>query len=131
LLHVLHEAYNLPTAIPFVANLASGRKYFPRGPFHLGKFGFVVNILAVLFIILFDLFFCFPFVYPVEISLMNWNSVILAGTVFITAVWWVIHAKRNYPGPRVMSLYIHTDGVTPAQIVDAQAAMPYADKKDA
>jgi choline transport protein len=46
-------------AIPFTANILSGRKYFPKGPFHLGKFGMPVNILAVLFITLFNVFYCF------------------------------------------------------------------------
>lgn len=46
-------------AIPFAANMLSGRKYFPRGPFHLGKAGYVINGLAVLFIVLFDIMFCF------------------------------------------------------------------------
>ena len=46
-------------AIPFAANLATGRKNFPKGPFHLGKAGFAINALAVLFIIFFDTLFCF------------------------------------------------------------------------
>ncbi|KAK1512349.1 choline transporter [Colletotrichum costaricense] len=46
-------------AIPFAANMLSGRKYFPRGPFHLGKAGYIINGLAVLFIVLFDIMFCF------------------------------------------------------------------------
>lgn len=40
---------------------------------------------------------------------MNYNSVILVGVILLTAAWWVIHAKRNYPGPKVMTMYI-TDG---------------------
>jgi len=84
----------------------------------------------VLFIALFDIFFCFPFVYPVELDLMNWNSVILVGTCFLTAVWWVIHARNNYPGPKVMSLYIHTDGVAPAELADQPIPVSYSDKKD-
>lgn len=46
-------------AIPFACNLLTGRKHFPRGPFHLGNMGVAINGLAVLFIILFDIFFCF------------------------------------------------------------------------
>lgn len=46
-------------AIPFAGNLATGRKRFAPGPFHLGRFGVAVNGLAVLFITLFDIFFCF------------------------------------------------------------------------
>ncbi|KAH6657738.1 putative choline transport protein [Truncatella angustata] len=96
-------------AIPFVANMATGRKYFPAGPFHLGKFGYVVNGLSVLFIVFFDIFYCFPFAYPTDVETMNYNSVILVGVVALSAIWWVLHAVRNYPGPKVMHLYIHDD----------------------
>ena len=40
---------------------------------------------------------------------MNYNSVILVGVVALTAAWWLIHAVRHYPGPKVMTLYIHDD----------------------
>ncbi len=46
-------------AICFVANFLGGGKYFPKGPFHLGKFGPVINVIAVLLIALFNIFFCF------------------------------------------------------------------------
>ena len=42
-----------------LANVLTGRRYFPKGPFHLGKYGTVVNVLAVLFIALFNVFYCF------------------------------------------------------------------------
>ncbi|KAK6859746.1 Choline transporter [Apiospora arundinis] len=97
-------------AIPLVANMATGRRYFPRGPFHMGKrVGWVINGLAVLFIVLFDVLFCFPFAIPTTKDTMNYNSVILVGVVFLSAIWWVMHATRHYPGPKVMKLYIHDD----------------------
>lgn len=37
---------------------------------------------------------------------MNYNSVILVGVVALTAAWWFIHARRHYPGPKVMNMYI-------------------------
>ncbi|KAK7756498.1 hypothetical protein SLS62_001332 [Diatrype stigma] len=46
-------------AIPLTANMLTGRRFFPAGPFHLGKFGWGVNFVAVLFITLFDILFCF------------------------------------------------------------------------
>jgi choline transport protein len=49
---------------------------------------------------------------------MNYNSVILVGVVALTALWWVIHARKHYPGPKVMMMYIHDDKVvtgTPAE----------------
>ncbi|CAJ2500247.1 Uu.00g031000.m01.CDS01 [Anthostomella pinea] len=96
-------------AIPFAANMITGRKYFPAGPFHLGKAGFAINLIAVLLIALFDIFFCFPYALPTTVEGMNYNSVILFGTVALSAAWWFIHATRHYPGPKVMQLYIHDD----------------------
>ncbi len=40
---------------------------------------------------------------------MNYNSVILVGVLALTTAWWLIHAIRHYPGPKVMTLYIHDD----------------------
>ena len=59
---------------------------------------------------------------------MNYNSVILVGVVALTGLWWVVHAVRHYPGPKVMSLYIYEDkggvhhGIDPSGgLVDAKA----------
>ncbi|KAJ0377878.1 hypothetical protein COL26b_003791 [Colletotrichum chrysophilum] len=90
-------------AIPFAANMLSGRKYFPKGPFHLGRAGYAVNGLAVLFIVLFDVLFCFR-------------------TVAITGLWWAAHAVKHYPGPKVMALYIETDGVAPVATEKSSAS---------
>lgn len=47
------------------------------------------------------------FTIPTTAESMNYNSVILVGVVCFTAAWWLIHARRHYPGPKVMALYIH------------------------
>lgn len=46
---------------------------------------------------------------PNSASTMNYNCVILGGVVALTAAWWFIHAGKNYPGPKVMTIYIHDD----------------------
>jgi choline transport protein len=46
-------------AIPMLANVLTGRKYFPKGPFHLGRLVFAINIIAVVLIIFFNIMFCF------------------------------------------------------------------------
>ncbi|KAI1267708.1 putative amino acid transporter [Xylariaceae sp. FL1019] len=96
-------------AIPFAANILTGRKYFPPGPFHLGKFGYAINATAILLIALFDIFFLFPYELPTTVESMNYTSVILVGIVAVSVAWWFIHATRHYPGPKVMQLYIHDD----------------------
>jgi len=32
---------------------------------------------------------------------MNYNSVILAGVVTLTTIWWFVHARTKYEGPNV------------------------------
>lgn len=46
-------------AIPFVCNMATGRNNFSPGVFQLGRYGFAINGIAVVLIILFNVFFCF------------------------------------------------------------------------
>ena len=53
-------------AIPFMANVMTGRKNFQPGPFYLGKYGYAVNITAVLCITLFNIFFCFRTSSPIS-----------------------------------------------------------------
>ncbi|KAI1818191.1 amino acid transporter [Poronia punctata] len=97
-------------AIPFTANILTGRQYFPAGPFHLGKkLGNAINLIAVLLIVMFDILFFFPYELSTTVESMNYNSVILVGTVAISVIWWFVHATRHYPGPKVMKLYIHED----------------------
>lgn len=114
-------------AIPFFANVLAGRRYFTPGPFHLGRFGFVINLLAVLFIALFSIFFCFRMspsftrlplqctnnvitatAVPFDATTMNYNSVIIVGIIFIISVWWFAHASRHYEKPNLNMAVSHS-----------------------
>ena len=53
-----------------------------------------------------NIFFCFPYAYPVTVSLMNYNCVILVGIVALTTAWWFIHGDKKYPGPKLASIYL-------------------------
>jgi choline transport protein len=46
-------------AIPFACNVINGRSYIPQGPFRLGRWGYAINLIAVMLIIFFNIFFCF------------------------------------------------------------------------
>ena len=52
----------LTTASYFLAifpHIITGRKNVTPGPFWLGKFGYVINIISVVLIVFFDIMFCF------------------------------------------------------------------------
>lgn len=57
--------------LAFFPHLLSKRQNVPPGPFWMGKYGFFVNGVACTLIVFFNIFFCFPYAYPVTISLMN------------------------------------------------------------
>ena len=110
-------------AMAILPHVLTGRKNVPQGPFWMGKAGFAVNYIAVILIIFFDILFCFrecsitdvsrllllttliAYVYPTTESTMNYNSVILAGVFFLTTIWWFIHGRTKYPGPKLSGLY--------------------------
>ena len=95
-------------AIAIGAHLFTNRKNIPRGPFWMGQAGFVINTIAFILIIMFNVLFCFPYALPVATATMNYNSVILMGTVALTTFWWFMHGLRKYPGPKVTG-FIHVD----------------------
>lgn len=95
-------------AIAIGAHLFTRRKNLPQGPFWMGQAGFVINAIAFILIILFNVLFCFPYALPVATETMNYNSVILMGTVTLTTSWWFMHGLRNYPGPKVAG-FIHLE----------------------
>jgi len=68
---------------------------------------------------------------PTDATTMNYNSVILAGVVFLTALWWVLHAIKHYPGPKVMTLYIHEDQQQLDSVPVMDAAEDTSEKKKA
>ena len=67
----------------------------------MGKAGFAINGIAVLFIILFNIMYCFPYALPTTTASMNYNSVILVGVFALTGFWWLVHGMRKYEGPKL------------------------------
>jgi choline transport protein len=40
-------------------NILTGRRFMPKGSFYMGAAGWLVNVISVVFIIFFDIMFCF------------------------------------------------------------------------
>lgn len=88
-------------------HILTKRSNVPKGWFWMGKWGYLINGISCTLIVFFNIFFCFPYAYPVStLSLMNWNAVILVGIVVLTAFWWAIHGIKKYPGPKLAALYV-------------------------
>lgn len=120
--------------LAILPHLLTGRRNVNPGPFWMGRFGFVVNAVACLLIIFFDIMFCFrkflsspqssyelrangvslirlAYALPVSVPSMNYNSVILGGCFAIALFWWLAVAMRKYPGPKLHGLIDVIEGV--------------------
>lgn len=82
-------------------HVLTGRKNIVPGPFYMGRtLGFVVNIIALIYIFVTVVFFCFPFVLPATAQNMNYTSVITVGLMTLVGLWWIFQGFRKYEGPK-------------------------------
>lgn len=92
--------------IAILPHLLTGRKNVRRGVFWMsGPLGYIVNAIACVLIVLFNILFCFPYALPVTADGMNYNSVILVGVIVVTTGWWVIGGRR-YNGPKIAGVQL-------------------------
>ncbi|CAR28279.1 ZYRO0F00242p [Zygosaccharomyces rouxii] len=92
----------LTTAAFFLAmlpNLLTKRSKLPLGSFNMGKFGYAVNIISCLYILVFFVIYCFPYSLPATAENMNYTSVMVSGLTLMVAIWWMVHGRKNYKGP--------------------------------
>lgn len=86
-----------------IPHLLNRRNIITPGPFWLGKYGFFINIVSCLYMIVFFVIYCFPYSMPVTAELMNYSSVITVGLVVVVLLWWVVAARKIYKGPTFQS----------------------------
>lgn len=87
--------------IPILVSLLRGRKAVKHSTFSLGKFGFFINWLTILWIVLAIVIFCMPVAIPVTLSNMNYASVVFMGFAAISVIWYLISGRKNFSGPPV------------------------------
>lgn len=86
-----------------VPHLLHKRNIITPGPFWLGKYGFIINIVAVVYMVVFFVIYCLPYSKPVTSENMNYSSVIFSGLLLLIAVWWFVDARKSYMGPALVS----------------------------
>lgn len=91
----LYIAYALP--IFFRVTLA--RKRFIAGPFNLGRYGFVVGWIAVIWVATISILFSLPVSYPITIETLNYTPVAVGCLLIIVLSYWVLSGRRWFKGP--------------------------------
>jgi amino acid transporter len=81
-------------------NILTGRKNIRYGPFKLkGALGFVINIISVVYLVVFGVIYTFPPFLPTDAATMNYSSLIWGGLTIFVAVLWFVKAGKGYIGP--------------------------------
>ncbi|KAI9692480.1 MAG: hypothetical protein M1822_006711 [Bathelium mastoideum] len=73
---------------------------FPPSQFRLGRNGgFLVNLIAMCFLCIANVFIFFPAAPNATAGMMNWSIVIYGGTVIFMLIYCAVRARHIYDGP--------------------------------
>ncbi|KAJ4482746.1 amino acid transporter [Lentinula lateritia] len=70
-----------------------------RGPFHLGKWSWVINAISLAFTSFICVLFILPTAFPVNKTNMNYAVVSIGGIGMIVATTWIFWGRFHYKGP--------------------------------
>jgi hypothetical protein len=88
----------LITGIPIALRVIYADRFI-RGPFHLGRFSYLISITAVLWIAFISIVFCLPELNPVNSQTLNYAPVAVGIVITYALGFWVISARRWFAGP--------------------------------
>jgi len=92
----LYIAYVLPTFL----RLRLGES-FERGPWHLGRWSYVVGWIAVIWVAIITILFMLPQASPITWLSFNYAVVAVAAVIGFAGIYWAVSAKNWFTGPRV------------------------------
>lgn len=92
--------YQISYFIPILFRCTAARNTFPRGEFHLGRFGSPIAIISSIWLGVTSIIMFFPSTYPVTKDNMNYAVVIVAGVLLIAAIYWFVSARHWFVGPK-------------------------------
>ncbi|OQO14761.1 hypothetical protein B0A48_00143 [Cryoendolithus antarcticus] len=85
--------------IPIACKLIFGN--FKPGPWHLGKFSYIVNIWACLWTLFVSIIFLCPTVRPTTAENMNYAVVFLSAILVFATAYWFAQGRKWYTGPLI------------------------------
>ena len=92
----LYIAYVSPTFL----RLRQGAS-FRRGPWHLGRWSYVVGWIAVVWVVIIFFLFMLPTLSPVTWKTFNYTVVAVVAVIGFAGVYWLVSARKWFTGPRV------------------------------
>lgn len=95
--NVCTVALNISYLVPIVCKMLYGR--FEKGPWNLGRWSFVMNVVAVGWNTLMAVIFFFPTRLPVAAENMNYAIVVFVFVLMFSVGFWYTRGRHFYTGP--------------------------------
>ena len=92
----LYIAYVLPTFL----RLRQGED-FQRGPWHLGRWSYIVGWIAVIWVVIITILFMLPQASPITWLTFNYAPIAVAVVLGFAWIYWAVSAKNWFTGPKV------------------------------
>src|SRR6266571_2526409 len=92
----LYIAYVLPTFL----RLRQGED-FKRGPWHLGRWSYLIGWIAVIWVVFITILFMLPTASPIHWVNFNYTVVAVVVVLGFAGIYWAVSAKNWFKGPKV------------------------------
>ncbi|MGN6680539.1 MAG: amino acid permease [Streptosporangiaceae bacterium] len=92
----LYIAYVMPTYL----RLRQGES-FQRGPWHLGRWSYIVGWTAVVWVGFITILFMLPQAGPIGWATFNYTVIAVAAVLGFAWIYWAVSAKNWFTGPKV------------------------------
>ncbi len=92
----LYIAYVLPTFL----RLRQGAS-FQRGPWHLGRWSYLIGWIAVIWVVFITILFMLPTANPITHDNFNYTVVAVLAVIGFAGIYWAASARRWFTGPKV------------------------------
>lgn len=114
--------------LPILVSVMQRRRQLKGASFSLGKFGMVINITTLCWILLSIFLFCMPTnLTGLDSSTMNYASVVFAGFASISIIWYFAWGRKNFSGPPILKNGVAD--IVSGQPVDEEAPRQYEESK--
>ena len=98
------EGFYLSYAMPLLARILSwfmgDAKVLP-GPYTLGRYGIIMNVIGLVFLVFTSITFNFPTLAPVDSGNMNYTSAAIGIIGLVSLVTWLISGRKAFTGPQI------------------------------
>jgi amino acid permease (GABA permease) len=92
----LYVAYVAPTFL----RLRQGEN-FKRGPWHLGRWSYIVGWIAVVWVVFIFFLFMLPTASPITRTNFNYTFVAVIAVIGFAGIYWLVSARKWFKGPKI------------------------------